>query len=394
MALQPAAGTRDLNPGEVDRNRRLSERLATVYRLWGYEEVSPPTVERLDTLAAGGGIDAAELVQLVSHEPLALRPEMTASIARAACTRMAGRPRPLRLWTSGLVFTCGRADNGGQRIQERLQSGVELLGLPGAAADAELMRLLLAASAALGLDPALQQPTLLVGHHGLLEALLEGVPQPLQRTCRQALTDLDPLALAALPLDPQRSARLKAWSRLRGEPDRVLQQLGDHLGDHPLLAELGATLAGVAEAARSRGVRLQLDPTFQPHFALYDGLVLKLVCQGPHAPVEIASGGRYDALVGRFSLDSPVSEAPAAGVGFSFDLDALRELLGVDPPTGEGTTLVAYGRPDGVHRALDRLEALHDQGTRAELLSEPARDRAAAEQLAAERGHGALVWID
>lgn len=394
MALQPAAGTRDLNPGEVDRNRRLSERLADVYRLWGYEEVAPPTVERLDTLAAGGGIDAAELVQLASHEPLALRPEMTASIARAACTRMATRPRPLRLWTSGLVFTSGRADNGGQRIQERLQSGVELLGQSGPTADAELIRLLLAATAALGLDVSVHQPTLLVGHHGLLEALLTDVPEPLQRACRQALTDLDPLALAALPLDPQHSAQLMQWIRLRGEPEAVLKQLGEALGHHALLNALGDTLAGVAEAARSRGVRLQLDPTFQPHFALYDGLVLKLVCQGPHAPVEIASGGRYDALVGRFSLDQPGVAATAAGVGFSFDLDALRELLAGDLPEPERPLLVAYGATDQVHRALDRLESLHREGRRAELLSEPMPDRASAEQLAQARGQESVVWID
>lgn len=393
MALQPAAGTRDLNPGEVDRNRRLSERLASVYRLWGYEEVAPPTVERLDTLAAGGGIDASELVQLASHEPLALRPEMTASIARAACTRMATRPRPLRLWSTGRVFTSGRSDTGGQRIEERLQSGVELLGLAGAAADAELMRLLLAASAALGLDPGQHQPTLLVGHHGLLEALLNGVPQPLQRACRQALTELDPLALAALPLDPAPAALLGQWIRLRGEPEEVLAQLRAQLGDHPVLADLGATLRGVAEAARNRGVRLQLDPTFQPHFALYDGLVLKLVCQGAHAPVEIASGGRYDALVGRFSLDSAGAQA-AAGVGFSFDLDALRELLADDPADASPLTLVAYGPSSDVHRALDQLEALHRQGRRAELLSEPVARKEEAERLAGERGHEAVVWID
>jgi histidyl-tRNA synthetase len=40
--------------------------------------------------------------------------------------------------------------------------------------------------------------------------------------------------------------------------------------------------------------------------------VLKLVCHGPEAPVELASGGRYDALVGRFCADPSL----AAGMGF------------------------------------------------------------------------------
>lgn len=106
MALQPAAGARDRHPREVERNRRLVELLAGVFRLWGYQEVDPPTIERIDTLEAGGAIATSEMVRLASDDPLALRPELTASIARAASTRLAGRPRPLRLWASGKI---GRA---------------------------------------------------------------------------------------------------------------------------------------------------------------------------------------------------------------------------------------------------------------------------------------------
>ena len=135
MALQPAAGARDLNPVQVGGNRRLRERLAEVYRLWGYEEVAPPSVERLDTLQAGGGIAAQDVVRLAAEEPLGLRPEFTASIARAASTRMAARPRPLRLWAEGPTFRAFVGDAGGQRISEQLQSGVELLGVSTAAAD-------------------------------------------------------------------------------------------------------------------------------------------------------------------------------------------------------------------------------------------------------------------
>ena len=146
MALQPAAGARDLNPREVEGNRRIRQQLAAVYRLWGYQEVDPPSVERLDTLAAGGGIATQELVRLASDEPLGMRPELTASIARAACTRMAGLPRPLRLWADGNIFRSSQANGGQQRIHQQIQSGVELLGVASTSADVELMRLLLAAA--------------------------------------------------------------------------------------------------------------------------------------------------------------------------------------------------------------------------------------------------------
>jgi ATP phosphoribosyltransferase regulatory subunit len=176
--------------------------------------------------------------------------------------------------------------------------------------------------------------------------------------------------------------------RLRGEPARVLYQLEQWLGPVPLLAELGATLAAVAPAAERLGVQLQLDPSFQPHFALYDGLVLKLVCQGAEAPVEIASGGRYDALVGRFCQEP----SQAAGVGFGFDIEAVRELVSpeLDMPA---PVLVAYGRPEQLATALDHLEALHQAGTTAELLSGATASQANAEAIGEERGCSRTLWI-
>ena len=142
MALQPAAGVRDLNPGEVEQNRSICAQLSSVYRRWGYQQLTPPSVERSDTLEAGGAINEREIVRLVSGEPLGLRPELTAPIARAACTRLASQPRPLRLWSEGTIFRSWLGEGGAQRIQEQLQSGVELLGEPSAAAEAELLRLL------------------------------------------------------------------------------------------------------------------------------------------------------------------------------------------------------------------------------------------------------------
>ena len=101
MALQPASGARDLLPRDVGVNRWIAEQLSAVYRRWGYEEVTPPSLERIDTLEAGGAIQSQQVVQVVADEALGLRPEMTASIARAACTRLAAMQRPLRLHYRG-----------------------------------------------------------------------------------------------------------------------------------------------------------------------------------------------------------------------------------------------------------------------------------------------------
>ena len=389
MALQPAAGARDLQPGAVESNRRINELLAGVYRLWGYQEVTPPTIERLTSLEAGGAINSGEILRLAADEPLGLRPELTAPIARAACSRMRGRPRPLRLWASGTTFRTSISDGGGQRIHEDLQSGVELLGEGSSAADAELLQLLLAAVATLGLEEA-HRPTLLVGHHGLLDALLSQAPAEQRGSIRRALTGFDPLALEQLNLPAPQRESFRTLLALRGEPERVLYQLEQWLGPIPLLQTLADTLTAVAPAAAARGVRLQLDPSFQPHFDLYDGLVFRLVCQGHDAPVAIASGGRYDALVGRFGADLD----QAAGTGFGFAIEAIRELLEAgEPPAPQGAWLVAAAPGVDLAQALSHQARLHQRGEAAELCLSRCDSEAEAETIAAERGCRGTVWV-
>jgi ATP phosphoribosyltransferase regulatory subunit len=275
-------------------------------------------------------------------------------------------------------------------VSEELQSGVELLGVPSPAADSELMHLLLAAAATLGLRPE-HRPTLLVGHHGVLNALLGQVPANQRAAVRTALTEFDPLALAALPLSATERQRLTALMGLRGEPAQVLYQLEQWLGPMPLLESLARTLESVAASAQQLGVRLQLDPTFQPHFDLYDGLVLKLVCQGADAPVAIASGGRYDALVGRFCADAQQS----AGTGFAFAVEAIRELLAGDGPAAGPSSpwLVAASAEAGLGAALARMAELHARGESAELCPEPCASAAAAEAIAAQRGCRGAQWL-
>ena len=391
MALQPAAGARDLNPRQVEGNRRIRQTLAGVYRLWGYQEVDPPSIETLDTLAAGGGIAPEELVRLVSDDPLGLIPELTASIARAACTRMADHPLPLRLWADGNIFRCLQGDAGRLCIHQQIQSGVELLGEPSLSADVELIRLLLAATGSLGLQPE-HKPTLLMGHHGLLQALLEPLPAGLREPARAALTSFDRLSLQALEPQLGNSGQLLSLLELRGRPQQVLAQLQNRLGDMPLLQDLGRVIDLVTPAAQGLGVELQLDPTFQPHFNLYDGLVLKLVCQGADVPIAIASGGRYDALVGRFSTPASLMTLPAAGVGFGFDVEHVRELV-CSTRDGQQTVLVARGPATPLEEALERLESLHSQGIPAELLGEATPDRSAAEAVASQRGCSDLIWL-
>ncbi|MEB3159642.1 MAG: ATP phosphoribosyltransferase regulatory subunit [Synechococcus sp.] len=390
MALQPASGARDLNPQQVEHNQVLRERLAEVYRCWGYEEVSPPQVERMDTLKAGGGINSADIVRLVADEPLGLRPELTASIARAATTRLAERARPLRLWSTGTVFESRISDEGGQRIEEQLHSGVELFGSGQVNGELELLSLLMASLESLELQSG-HDARLLVGHAALMELILAPVDPEYRDQVKDALVSFDRLQLEQLPLTSDQLRRLQQQIDLRGTAEQVLEQERRLFGPQPVLSQLERLFKHLIPIATRVGVELQLDPSFQPHFELYDGLVFQLVCQGSSAPVVIARGGRYDRVLKRFGAVG----SGAAGLGFSFCLDDIRDLPSAQPPskTSGDRILVAYGPKATLESALQRQHQLHRQGLTAMIELEPLPTEKEAQSLLNPRGCSSLAWL-
>nr|YP_002048826.1 Histidine--tRNA ligase [Paulinella chromatophora]ACB42616.1 Histidine--tRNA ligase [Paulinella chromatophora] len=391
MALQPAAGSRDLNPQQVEINHRLCEKLAAVYKLWGYQEVSPPRVERLATLLAGGAIEPEAVVQLVANEALALRPEMTASIARAACTRMAGKMRPLRLWSTGTTFQGRIGYSGGLRIEETLQNGVEILGVHDSKADMELLQLLLTSFSELPFRPE-HRPQLLIGHHRIVSDILTHLPMEHRALARDALTGFDPLAIQNQGLNEDDAQWLEEVLRLRGEPREIISKLKERLGATDALLDMEALLEIIIPRAEETGILIQLDPSFEPPLNLYNGLVFQLVCMGPDAPIIVANGGRYDALLGEFG--APESEA--AGIGFSFAIEDIRELLF---PMGKnykptGSILIAYSKNVTIKEAFSYQRHLHIQGLTSELQLTPCESLQQAESIARARGAFSLEWLD
>ena len=390
MALQPATGARDLNPKQVQQNQYLREQLATVYRHWGYDEVSPPQVERLDTLMAGGAIASHDVVRLVADDPLGLRPEMTASIARAACTRLKDRPRPLRLCACGTIFESRTAEEGGLCIEEKLHSGVELFGVKDLAAERELLTLLVEAMNALPLLGE-HQPQLLVGHTSLMELVLAPFEQPIREEVRSCLIQYDRLGLEAMGLEALDLQRLVNLLDCRGTPETILELLKESFGSQQVLTDLKRLFVHLSPLAEQQSLALQLDPTFHPHHQLYDGLVFQLVCQGVSAPVVIARGGRYDGLVERCGE----SEVNAGGVGLSFCLDDIRDLPGssTDNAKAESSILICWSDDLSLEKALLKQTRWHAEGKVAQCDLKSCRDRQEAEKRLQLSGCNTIDWL-
>ncbi|MEC4818380.1 MAG: ATP phosphoribosyltransferase regulatory subunit, partial [Scytonema sp. PMC 1069.18] len=233
MVYQPPAGARDLLPLDVAQKRWIEERLEQVFHRWGYHKIITSTLERMDTLMAGGAIQRSTVIQLQNSEDedLGLRPEITASIARTAVTRMAGVTYPQRLYYNGNVFQRPR-ELKHNRQQEFYQAGVELLGSGGLLADAEVLLLLADCLYTVGLN----QWYLILGEAEITRSLLQPFPAHIQEKVRSAIAHLDRVAIDTLPLSDELKERARIMLDLRGNPTEVFEKVSSLGLDQPLQA--------------------------------------------------------------------------------------------------------------------------------------------------------------
>src|SRR6059036_3463220 len=103
-ALLPA-GLYDLLPPEAEIEAEVTARLMAVLTSHGYERIKAPLVEFEETLLSGAGAamanDTFRMMDPISHRMIGVRADMTPQVARIAATRLAHKPRPLRLSYAG-----------------------------------------------------------------------------------------------------------------------------------------------------------------------------------------------------------------------------------------------------------------------------------------------------
>ena len=326
MVYQPPIGARDLLPVDVAQKRWIEERLQQVFHRWGYHRIITSTLERLDTLMAGGAVQRSTVLQLQGSEEdeLGLRPELTASIARAAATRMGQGGYPLRFYYNANVFRRSPQSHF-DRQQEFYQAGVELLGAGSLAADAEVLGLLRDCLQNLNLPGC----HLVLGEAGLTRSLLSAFPESLRSQVREAIAHLDRLCLEQLPLSPELRDRALLLLDLRGRPQDVLQAVSalpldaDQQEALMRLKSLVELLQDAMEPASATAPSLVLDLSLIQTFDYYTGIVFEIVSSSDTGRRILGQGGRYDQLLG---LYHPTGDS-TPGVGFVFNLEELHQAL-------------------------------------------------------------------
>ena len=391
MTLQPASGARDLNPQQVKKNHLIASKLSSLYKLWGYEQISPPHIERLETLMAAGGISSNEILKIVADEPVGLRPELTASIVRAASTRFKEYERPLRFWSTGTSFKCNQGIDGGIDIQESFQSGIELIGTKAINAEIELLSLLIESLKVIEIDKK-YKTTLLIGNTYLIKLILTSFKKSHTTQINYILSELDLITLNKLAINEEEKLFIKKIMNTRGKPDEVLSTLKNIYGSNTHITNLEELFNIIMPLAKEKGVEIQLDPTLGTKYKLYSGLIFELISHSSSAPVVIAKGGRYDDLVKKFNSNGNNSY----GIGFSINIDKLRELI-VSSNEINGNSekvLIAYKKSSGLYKALKQQKEWHLKGIISVISHEPLKTKEETNQLLKSNRCTKIEWID
>jgi ATP phosphoribosyltransferase regulatory subunit len=226
---------------------------------------------------------------------LALRSDMTIPIARVVGTRYADAEPPLRFCYLARAWRA--TDRGVGEPREFLQGGLELIGVPGAEGEAEVVALTIAA-----LDEAgLRRHRVGVGDGALYRSLLAsfGVAEDAHLPMLESLSRRDLVGLEgqvdALGLGDGERDLLVALPQRRGGRE-VLDR-----ADTPGLDGLRALHDLLAE----RGVadRVIFDLGLVRELGYYTGSVFEVY--DPAVGFTLGGGGRYDELIGRFGRDLP-----------------------------------------------------------------------------------------
>src|SRR5919107_2571735 len=126
---------------EARVRRAVEDAVMSVFDGWGYEEIAAPSVDYYVLFERGMGREEARRSFRFTDTDgrlLALRPDVTSSVARAAATLFAGAPRPLRFCYAASVFRQLPHSRAEWRRQGR-QLGCELSGAGRADADIEVL---------------------------------------------------------------------------------------------------------------------------------------------------------------------------------------------------------------------------------------------------------------
>jgi histidyl-tRNA synthetase len=379
-------GFRDVFPDELALRNYIFTTWRSVALRYGFEEYDGPPLEPLELYTQKSGEEiVGQLYEFTDKgdRHVALRPEMTPTLARMVGARAQALKKPIRWFSIPQLFRYERQQRG--RLREHFQLNMDLIGEAGPAADAEIMAAVVDIARAFGFGPAevrlrVSDRRILVAElthrFGVREEHLPGVLAALDKWERDPGATERQLATVLAGAPGQKTSVydfLAALGAAQGRPDGALMA-------SPSAEPLSDCLRRLKDMGLEEFV--DVDLRIVRGLAYYTGIVFELF-DAQRSLRAICGGGRYDTLIKEIGgVDLPC-------VGFGMGDVVLGELLKEHGRVPTASTpldafLVAVSGDD-VAPVLELAHALRDRGLAVEYGLRHAAVRKQLE-LAAARG--------
>ena len=364
--MSPGAlpGFRDFYPSELAERSFIFGGWRDVARRYGFVEYDGPPLEPLDLYTKKSGAEIVDQLYNFTDKgkrDVALRPEMTPTLARMVAARANAMRKPVRWFSIPQLFRYERAQRG--RLREHFQLNMDIIGEADVSADAELIASAIDAMRVFGLTN--EDVVARVSDRRLLNALLLGIGIE-ERKMGAAYAALDKLDRDPRDVLEQRLETAGISSEARVRLFALAGAAANEEEFTRLVRDAGAT-AEYDEVRRylahteALGVRdwVQLDLSIVRGLAYYTGIVFELFDAKGELRA-ICGGGRYDTLLeslGGVSL-------PALGFGMGdVVLGELLRARGKMPAIAPALDVwVAYGESGSVENAMRVAAKLRARG--------------------------------
>ena len=366
--LHTPEGVRDIYNIECGKKMALEKHLKKIFHTYGYHDIQPPTFEYFDVFRKEiGTILSKDLYKFFDKDgnTLALRPDITPSIARVAATLFKDETLPVRLCYTGNTFI--NHSNYQGRLRETTQMGAELMGDSSVEADAEMLALVIESLLTIGL----KEFQLSVGNVDFFQSLIEDacLDEDAEERVRELINNRNFFGVEEF-LD---SIQVKRSSK------EAFAALNDLVGGVSILSQaknIAPNSKGVKAVRRLEkiydtlklyGVEklITFDLSMSGTYGYYSGIIFRCYTFGTGDA--IVKGGRYDHLTEKFGKESPA-------IGFAIVVDELMNALvrqKVRINYTRKNTIVLYS-PERKREAIALARDFRRKGKNTELLQKDA----------------------
>ena len=349
--IELAKGTKNIEPEQRLIRNKIINIITKTFELYGYSPLETPTLQKFDVLASkyAGGAEILKETFKVNDQggrDLALRYDLTVPLS----LYVALNPQvklPFKRYEIGKVFRDGPISS--VRFREFWQCDADIVGSSSILVDAECVNLFSTVFKELNLDVVIK-----VNNRKILDGVMNysNIPDNLRDSVILTIDKLDKIGVDGIKKElkeknilTEQINKLTTLIDLKGSNKEKLSSIKKLLKENEGVKEF--------EELIKYAPQIEFDLTLARGLSYYTGSIFEIKVKNSDMKVTVASGGRYDNMIGDFLGNG--QKYPA--VGISFGLDRIELLM-----KSEGKTLTkVYVIPiKQAEKAAELVQELRD----------------------------------